>query len=142
MNPTILVIDDDPGVRYLVKSILEDAGYTVLLAHGGEEGLKMFDQRRIALVITDILMPGTDGLAVIRELLSRDPETRVIALSGGGMILTSETSLQIARKMGAFRTMAKPFTRKELLELVTEVLQPLFPADETTPVSVDLSSSP
>ncbi|WP_130471212.1 response regulator [Candidatus Magnetaquicoccus inordinatus] len=118
----ILVIDDDPATRYLVKSILEDAGFTVLLASGGEEGLEMFQHHQIALVITDILMPGTDGLAVIRELMATCPTTPVIALSGGGMILTAETSLHIARKMGAFRTMAKPFVRMELLQLINEVL--------------------
>ncbi|MBF0097258.1 MAG: response regulator [Magnetococcales bacterium] len=136
----ILVIDDDPATRYLIKSILEDAGYAVLLAPGGEEGLTMFRHHQIPLVITDILMPGTDGLAVIRELLAFAPQTRVIALSGGGMILTAEISLQIARKMGAFRTMAKPFTRKDLLQLVAEVLQIPLPAQEPAPLAADSPS--
>ena len=119
----ILVIDDDPASCYLVKTILEHAGYQVLLAGGGDEGLRLFRNHAIDVVITDILMPGTDGLAVIRELLTIAPDIKIIALSGGGMILTAETSLHVARKMGAFESLAKPFVRTELLAAVERVLQ-------------------
>ncbi|MBF0401608.1 MAG: response regulator [Magnetococcales bacterium] len=119
----ILVIDDDSTIRFLLKAILEQAGYHVLCASGGDEGLQLFRAHTIELVITDILMPGTDGLAVIRELLASDPETKIIALSGGGMVLTAEISLHVARRMGAFESLAKPFTRDELLAMVHRILQ-------------------
>ena len=119
----VLVIDDDPASCYLVKTILEGAAYRVLLASGGDEGLRLFRDHTVDVVITDILMPGTDGLAVIRELLHMAPNIKIIALSGGGMILTAETSLQVARKMGAFESLAKPFVRTELLAMVKRVLR-------------------
>lgn len=119
----VLVIDDDPTSRHLVKAILEREGYTLFCASGGDEGLRLFREHPIDVVITDILMPGTDGLAVIRELLSVAPDIKIIALSGGGMILTAEISLQVARKMGAFASMTKPFSRAELLAAVHRVLQ-------------------
>ncbi len=119
----VLVIDDDQAIRQLVKAILGGAGYHVLYAGGGDEGLRLFREHPIDLVITDILMPGTDGLAVIRELLATAPATRIIALSGGGMILTAGISLHVARKMGAFESLAKPFSRKELLATVERVLR-------------------
>ncbi|MEO5362510.1 MAG: response regulator [Magnetococcus sp. DMHC-8] len=119
---TVLVIDDDPTNCQLVKTILQHAGYRVIHAGGGEEGLHMFRTHAVDVVITDILMPGTDGLAVIRELLTTAPDTRIIALSGGGMMLTAETSLQVARKTGAFESLAKPFVRQALLDVVKRVL--------------------
>ena len=130
----ILVIDDDPTIRYLVKTILEDVGYHVLHASGGDEGLHLLHTHSpIDMVITDILMPGTDGLAVIREVMTVSPSTKMIALSGGGMILTAETSLHIARKMGAFESLAKPFVRKDLLELVKRVLHSGTEEPDATP---------
>ncbi|MEO5349102.1 MAG: response regulator [Magnetococcus sp. YQC-3] len=120
---TILVIDDDPTSCHLVRAILEAEGYTLLCAGGGDEGLRLFRQHHVDVVITDILMPGTDGLAVIRELLTTTPEIKIIALSGGGMILTAETSLHVARKMGAFTSLSKPFARAELLAAVRRVLR-------------------
>ncbi|MEO5341004.1 MAG: response regulator [Magnetococcus sp. MYC-9] len=120
---TVLVIDDDATSRILTKAILQRAGYTVLLAGGGDEGLRIYRNHAVDVVVTDILMPGTDGLAVIRELLAMDPASRIIALSGGGMMLTAETSLQVARKMGAFFALVKPVSSAELLSVVESVLQ-------------------
>ncbi|MBF0161910.1 MAG: response regulator [Magnetococcales bacterium] len=120
----ILVIDDDPASCFLVKSLLEKVGYRVFVAGGGDEGLRLFAKHPIDVVITDILMPGTDGLAVIRELLTRAPDVKIIALSGGGMILTAEISVHVARKMGAFASLLKPVDRVELLATLQRVLQP------------------
>lgn len=137
----ILIIDDDPSSRYLLKVILEQEGYTVFYAGGGDEGLRIFQANPIDLVITDILMPGTDGLAVIRTLINTVPETKIIALSGGGMILTAETSLHIARKMGAFESLAKPFVRTELLAMVQRILHTTPQSSEETPHQSALSTS-
>ena len=121
----ILVIDDDPTIRSLIKTMLENAGYHVLLAVGGAEGLSLFKSNTIDLVITDILMPGTDGLAVIRELLASNSSAKMIALSGGGTTLTAEMSLGVAHKMGVLKSLSKPFSKTELLETVEQALQKL-----------------
>ena len=65
----ILIIDDDAGMRRMIGRILEGAGYDVLIAEDGEVGLKLFDEHAPDLVITDLLMPGKDGLETIRQLL-------------------------------------------------------------------------
>lgn len=118
----ILVIDDDQAIRKLLKLILEKAGHQVLLASSGEQGIILFEKSDIDLVITDILMPGLDGLGVIRELTTKADSAKILALSGGGMILTAETSLNVAQKMGAVRSLSKPFTRPDLLSIVSEML--------------------
>lgn len=137
----ILVIDDDQMSRHLLKAILEKAGYRVLYAGGGDEGLHLFHTNPIDLVITDILMPGTDGLAVIRTLLNTAPDVKIIALSGGGMILTAETSLNIARKMGAFESLAKPFVPTELLAMIQRILHTTTHSSEAIIPQAALSAS-
>ncbi|MEO5378414.1 MAG: response regulator [Magnetococcus sp. DMHC-6] len=82
----------------------------------------MFQTHSVDLVITDILMPDKDGLAVIRELRGINPQVKIIGLSGGGMILSAQTSLNVARKLGVVRTMSKPFAVDRLLAMVTEVI--------------------
>lgn len=118
----ILVIDDDGAIRQLLKLILENEGYKILEAEDGVEGLRILNSDAVDLVITDVLMPEKDGLAVIKELQRTHPTMRVIALSGGGMTLSAETSLFVARRMGAFESLAKPFTKDEVLSLVRKVL--------------------
>ncbi|MBF0613253.1 MAG: response regulator [Magnetococcales bacterium] len=118
----ILVIDDDGAIRQLLKLILENEGFQVFEAEDGVEGLRVLENEVVDLVITDVLMPEKDGLAVIKELQKTHPTMRVIALSGGGMTLSAETSLFVARRMGAFESLAKPFTKDEVLHLVNKVL--------------------
>lgn len=120
---TILIIDDDLEIRMILRKFLSTSGFQVVEAADGREGVRQFSNANIDLVITDILMPEKDGLAVIREIHAMDPQMRIIALSGGGMTLSAETSLYVAKKMGAVRSLAKPFTRDELLDLVNIVLE-------------------
>lgn len=121
-RPRILIIDDDKAILILVRSILEPKGYEVMIAEEGEEGLMVFAEYPADLVITDILMPGMDGISFIRELRKLHPEVKIIALSGGGMTLSARTSLSVAEKMGVYGKMAKPFTPQQLLAAVKEVL--------------------
>lgn len=81
---TVLVIDDDEGVRELARLALEDAGATVVTASGGEEALRIYVQqhRHIEAVLLDLTMPGMDGAATLRELRAIEPEVRVVLSSG------------------------------------------------------------
>ncbi len=119
----VLVIDDDQAIRKLIRTILGKEGFEILEAAGGKEGLRLFDPRSIDAVITDVLMPEIDGLAVIRQIRQQYPLTPIVALSGGGRVLTPEVSLGVAKKVGAFQSLAKPFTRSELLRAVRAVLE-------------------
>jgi DNA-binding response OmpR family regulator len=116
-----LVIEDNDAVRRMVRRVLVDEGYEVQEAADGRAGLNVYREEPSDLVITDIVMPDTEGLETIRELCRHDPSVKIIAMSsagGGG----PAGYLDLALKFGARRILTKPFTHDELRTAVAEVL--------------------
>ncbi len=117
----ILLIDDMAGVRRAVVAMLKRAGHTVTAVENGDEGLEMLKGRHFNLVITDMLMPGTDGADVLSHLSTLPKRPRVIAMSGGGAGLSADSALRLARvKADAF--LEKPFESADLLAAVDKLL--------------------
>jgi two-component system response regulator (stage 0 sporulation protein F) len=112
---TILVIDDQAPIRALLRVALKGAGHEVLEASNGRLGLKLYQERPVDLVITDIVMPEMDGLEMILELTRNFLNVKVIAMSGG---LESEGQLRVAKLLGARQTFQKPLDMEELLSAV------------------------
>lgn len=128
---TILIIDDDPLVRTTLRAMLQGAGHEVLEAEDGDDGLALFDAHRPALVITDIIMPRREGIEIILTLRRTAPAVRIIGISGGGAKDHDNSGteyLDMARKLGADRVLSKPFSAKELLSTVTELVAGSGPA--------------
>ncbi len=117
----ILVIDDEPQVRAFLRNTLEGSGHDVSEAADGDAGLRAFEARPADLVITDIVMPGREGLETIRMLRQYDPALKIIAISGAGRV-GGYDFLDIARKFGAARGLAKPFGDSQLLSTVQDML--------------------
>ncbi len=117
----LLVIDDDAGMRKLMVRTLSTGKHKVLEAENGREGLKLMDEHKPDLVITDILMPQKEGIETIREVQERAPKTRIIAVSGGGMSHNMMV-LDVARAFGADAVLAKPFRPAQLVDMVEKVL--------------------
>ncbi|HUN49513.1 MAG TPA: response regulator [Candidatus Sulfotelmatobacter sp.] len=117
----ILVIDDDPALRQLMRRILSDAGHSVVEAENGAVGVKCARQHRPTIAITDILMPEKEGIETIRELRRLQLGVKIIAMSGGtsakGMLY-----LDAAKTLGADATLLKPFRRADLLVAVNDLL--------------------
>jgi DNA-binding response OmpR family regulator len=124
----ILIIDDEESALDLLRRILEQEGYEVVEAKNGQEGLEIFRKQRFDLVVTDMVMPVKDGLKTILELRQEDPAVPVIAISGGGAI-AKERYLNVAGYIDGVCTIAKPFTRQELLAGVSGLLGSNSPAD-------------
>jgi CheY-like chemotaxis protein len=116
--PSVLVVDDEEQVRQLIREALEQAGYEVEEASDGKEGLKRYRSRPTDLVIMDILMPDQDGLETIMTLHREFPNSRVIAMTGGSEVIGILNFLDVAKMLGANRTLQKPFEVKALLEAV------------------------
>ena len=112
---TILIIDDEETVRVLLRSALRAAGHEVVEAANGREGLALYRRRPTDLVITDIAMPELNGLDLILELTRYFLDAKVIAISGVGR---EKNGLDVAKLLGARRTMQKPFTMLQLLDAV------------------------
>ncbi len=119
----ILVIDDDEIVRELLLDILAHAGYEVVEARDGEEGIRLFRNEPADLVITDLIMPNKEGIESIIEIRRDFPDVTIIAISGGGHISPS-AYLEIASRFGVQRTFAKPFLPDKILEAVRELVGP------------------
>ena len=119
----ILVVDDEPIVRNLVRRTLETAGHEVTEAEDGEVALRVSRDQPMELVIADLFMPVMDGLQLIVQLREEPPDTKVVAISGS-VYERRPRFLEIAGRMEAVVTLAKPFTAEELLKAVQEALGP------------------
>ena len=117
----ILVIDDESAIRSLVRRLLERAGHTVLEAADGQAGLRQLQPQPVDLVLTDIYMPGEDGIATIRRLRREWPQIKIITMSGGSQTGPADLN-ENAAAMGAARTLSKPFDADDLLKAVQSVL--------------------
>ncbi len=114
---TILVCDDEEIVRSSIKLVLEKH-YQLLFAGDGEEGLKQFAAQSVDLVLLDLKMPRMDGLAMLKELMTRTPVPRVV-------MLTAYHSVEVAQRatqLGAIDYITKPFERQALLDAVDRAL--------------------
>lgn len=119
----ILVIDDDKTVRTYLRAILEgEDGHQLEEALNGNEGSSLYRTDPFDLVITDILMPGKDGVELIMELTECFPGARIIAMSGGGRGLEAATNLDIAKDFGAMGLLTKPFSPEDVQEMVANIL--------------------
>ena len=128
----IIVIDDEEDIRNVLKEVLERAGYDVDTAENSDVGLDLLRDKGADLVITDIIMPGRDGVDTAYKIRMEFPKTRIIVISGGGNVTPMEYQpssikttayLASANAAGADLTLAKPFDRSEILEAVNDLLK-------------------
>ena len=119
MPEAILVADDEPGVRESLAEVLRDAGYDVRTAPDGPNALGALDEREFAVVLTDLRMPGADGLAVLRRAHETAPQTLVVVMTAHGSV---ETAVEALRN-GAADYILKPVVFDELLAKVKRLLE-------------------
>jgi len=119
-SETILLVDDEEILRDVGKEILENFGYTVLLARDGESALELCREKSddIALVILDLMMPGIGGKRCLEEILKTNPETKVVIASG----YSGNGHAKDALDIGARAFIKKPYEINQMLEVVREVL--------------------
>ena len=115
----ILVIDDEIGILELCQRVLVQEGHTVTTATSGEEGLKLINSEGFDLVLSDLRMPGIDGIKLLKKIKETSPETEVIIVTGQATIETAIESL----KGGAFDYILKPFNISELIASTQKCLE-------------------
>lgn len=118
----VLVIDDQEPIRRIVRRALEHDGHEVFDASDGEMGMQMLARHSADVVISDIFMPGQDGILTLRQIRKQFPAVKVIVISGG-----DSTGLLDLRRdaelLGAVKTLQKPFTAREIADVVKSVLE-------------------
>jgi len=117
----VLVIDDDEQILAMLRIMLENEGYEVEVASNGQKGAMLYRANPADVIITDIIMPEKEGIETIIELRREYPDVRIIAMSGGGRF-GPDHFLQLAKSLGAMKTLSKPFRREEIITAVAEVL--------------------
>jgi len=118
MSESILIVDDEQSLRYMLRSLLARVGYTVVEAASGEHALEALNEAFVDLVITDLKMPGMDGLSLARRLLEAEPDRPVL-------LMTAYADLDSARRavgMGIYEFFTKPFDVNDVLAGVRRAL--------------------
>jgi signal transduction histidine kinase len=111
MRKKVLVIDDEQDIRMLVEAILRKDGYDVFTAKDGYEGVSVFKEKQADLVITDVRMPGMDGIEVLRQLKAIDPDVEVVILTGHGNLKMAIAAI----KESAYDFVSKPLENIQIL---------------------------
>jgi len=114
---SVLLVDDEPGVLFTLQEVLADRGHRVMTARSGAEALAKFDDAEV--VLTDLAMPGMDGLELMGQLASRDASVPVILLTAHG----SERVAVAAMKQGAYDYLSKPFDIDEVAVVIERALE-------------------
>jgi two-component system response regulator HydG len=131
----VLVVDDDAGVRYTLREILVSEGLVVDEAPDGLEALARFEAQPVPLVLTDLRMPGLDGMELLRRLAARSPAPRVVVITAHG----SERQAVEAMKAGAYDYFKKPFENEELLAVVRRAVEAVRLAAENERLAGELA---
>src|SRR5436853_2913825 len=119
MKPTILIVDDEPGVRTALAGVLRDEGYTVESVATGEECLDRMTRGGIDLIVLDVWLPGMDGLATLARLRERQVDAQIVLISGHGNIESAVRAI----KLGAFDFVEKPLSLEKTVLVVRNALR-------------------
>src|SRR5947207_985698 len=119
MKPTILVVDDEPGVRSALGGVLRDEGYTVEAVSSGEACLERMTRGAVDLIILDVWLPGMDGLATLARLRERQVDAQIVLISGHGNIESAVRAI----KLGAFDFVEKPLSLEKAVLVVRNALR-------------------
>ncbi|EGL54310.1 two component, Sigma-54 specific, transcriptional regulator, Fis family [Methylophaga aminisulfidivorans MP] len=118
-KPLILVVDDEPDIRELIKDILEDENYEVKIAADGQEAQQIFNEQQPDLILLDIWMPDIDGISLLKEFKQQNKNVTIVMMSGHGTI---ETAVE-ATRLGASDFIEKPLSTAKLLRGVEQALE-------------------
>jgi CheY-like chemotaxis protein len=122
--PTVLVIDEDPTGLDFVRKVLEGGGHRVQAVTRVKAGLKLLAVQPFDAVVLEVMMEEKDGIETISELKQQWPARPIIAMTGGGSIVSAHQALMLASGVGADSTLQKPFSASELLVALDQVLAP------------------
>jgi CheY-like chemotaxis protein len=119
----ILVVDDVAAVTALLNAILSDAGHEVVETCDGKTALELARSGGFDLIITDIMMPGVDGIEIVKRMRAEGTTIPIVAISGGAAGFPAAMSLTMSEMYGADRLLFKPFLNNEIIEAVDALLK-------------------
>ena len=134
MPPTILIVDDETGIRQSLRSVFQEDGYQVETASSGEECLDFIQKKPVDLILLDVWLPGMDGMETLRRIKDIDQSPMVVMISGHGNI---ESAVR-ATKLGAFDFVEKPLSLEKIGLVVKNALEYLRLEEENRRLRAEL----
>ena len=131
--PRVLVVDDDAGILESASLALEKVGHRVLRASDAESAMQLLRENKVDVVVSDIYMPGENGIVLLQSIVERRDPPRVILMTGRGTIETTA----LAHRAGAFDYLAKPFELSELIDRVRAAVTKSEPQSEQQPEPIE-----
>jgi len=133
---TILVVDDDAGIRGLLKRVIGDMGFEVIEAGDAISALEMLETRTVSLAFVDIRMPGRDGVWLVDQIVTRYPNVPIAVATG-----LTEMDPQVTLRAGVVGYITKPFRRSDIVAVIRTALnaKPVQPAKELDLGAFDLA---
>jgi two-component system, NtrC family, response regulator HydG len=134
VSARVLIVDDDPGVLYTLREILESQNIEVVQAKDGLEAIERFEASPVPLVVTDLRMPRLDGMELLKKLAARAPAPKVVVITAHG----SERQAVQAMKAGAYDYFRKPFDNDELVSVVRRAVEAVRLTEENERLAGEL----
>ena len=124
MKPRILFVDDEPNLLDSIQRQLRPMRdqWDLYFAENGRQAMELMRSTPCEVVVTDLFMPEQEGIETIMALRRQHPDTKVVAMSGGGYQSKFTGALDVAAKLGAHATMQKPFSSQQMIDVVQEAL--------------------
>lgn len=117
----IVIIDDNPDSIDLITAYLPEEKFSIFATQNGNKAIEYIENNNVDLLITDIIMPGINGLEIISKVSSINPKLKILAISGGGAI-DADQYFSLASGLGATKTLSKPFIADDLLAAIKELI--------------------
>ncbi len=124
--PSVMIVDDLPAVHEMLEAVINPAGYSSECFLNGRNALKRYKEQRFDVVLADISMKPMDGVSLLKEIISYDPQAKVIMITGYS---TTDSAME-ALKLGAFDYVEKPFRIDDLIDTVNRAINPTGPTTE------------
>jgi CheY-like chemotaxis protein len=121
-QPKIMVVDDDPGMRFTLEAIMEDEGYDVTVVEDGHQAIQLAKETHFALIFMDIKMPGINGVDAYREIKMVSPGSVVVMMTGYSV----PELIKEALEEGAYAVLYKPLTMEQVIDIMQAVLKTSF----------------
>jgi CheY-like chemotaxis protein len=118
----ILLVEDNLDLLKMLNEIIQQGGHEVVMAQDGRMAMNQAKNSHFDLLITDLIMPEKEGIETIMAFRKFYPQTKIIAMSGGGAGGAARDYLSIARSLGVSNTLAKPFSSAEFMAMVNHEL--------------------
>lgn len=118
---SVLIIDDEVQFLEMLKKFLEKEGYSVTTANDGRVGMELMSENKYDVIITDIVMPESDGLEVLMSQLKLQERPKIVAISGGSALLKQDMLLQTADILKADKVFSKPINLQQFAEALREL---------------------